>query len=254
LIKGRSKPDFQKQKHTGTLSKPSLVGATAAALLLGVERRTLFRWAKAGRLPYIKNGENGHWYFDRRAIDRPANIAGDSPTPSAVPSAEDEGVENEKRTDVIYARVSTRKQMQHLETQVVSLEAKHPDCVIIRDCGSGLNFRRKGLETLLQLVFAKRVRNVYLAYRDRLCRFAYDLLERIFREHGTAICVEAHDHGAPESVLAEDIIAIITVFGARLYGSRSGGARSRKAKPGSATSSECASARSSTKEKEKEQN
>jgi putative resolvase len=156
------------KKSIGTRKESSLIGASEAAIALGVERRTLFRWAKAGRLPYVKHGSHGHWYFERRAIDAFAN--GDVSASAAKEEAT-------KRVDVIYARVSTRKQMQHLETQVLSLGAKHPDCIVIRDCASGLKFRRKGLEALLQLVFAGRVRNVYLAHRDRLCRFAYDLLE-----------------------------------------------------------------------------
>ena len=243
LINTPSKSDLSKSKTTSTLPKSSLVGTTEAALILGVERRTLFRWAKAGRLSYVKNG---HWFFERHTIDSIANTSDSTPTFIA-PSTEAKNEEG--RTNVIYARVSTRKQMQHLESQVVSLESKYPNCIVIRDCGSGLNFRRKGLETLLQLVFAKRVQNVYLAYRDRLCRFAYDLFERVFREHGTTLCVEKHDDGAPESILADDIIAIITVFGARLYGRRSGGARSRP-KKGAALGSGCVNKRSSTKEKE----
>lgn len=212
------------KKSIGARKESSLIGASEAAIALGIERRTLFRWAKAGRLPYVKHGSHGHWYFERHAIDAFANGVSDV----SAPAAEEE--EATKRTDVIYARVSTRKQLQHLETQVISLEAKHPDCIVIRDCASGLNFRRKGLEALLQLVFAGRVRNVYLAHRDRLCRFAYDLLERLFREFGATIRVDAHDDDAPESVLADDIIAIITVFGARLYGRRSGGSRRGKEK------------------------
>jgi excisionase family DNA binding protein len=234
-IKGDAIAKVISKKSTGTRKESTLVGATEAAIALGVERRTLFRWAKAGRLPYVKHGSHGHWYFERRTIDAFADGSIAAATVSASAAEEEEAT---KRTDVIYARVSTRKQTQHLENQVLSLGAKHPNCVVIRDCASGLNFRRKGLETLLQLVFAGRVRNVYLAYRDRLCRFAYDLLERLFREFGTTICVDAHDDDAAESVLADDIIAIITVFGARLYGRRSGGSRRGKEKQSSSVKQE----------------
>lgn len=66
---------------------------------------------------------------------------------------------------------------------------------------------------------------MHLAYRDRLCRFAYDLLECIFKHHGTTITVEADDTLSPEGELAEDVLSIITVFSARMYGRRSGVAR-----------------------------
>ena len=212
---------------------PNFVGAAAAARVLGVARKTAIRWAKSGRLqPHARRvGRRGHWRFDRRALL--CDVGG--PTASSASTTEEEGSAQAQpentRHDVIYARVSTRKQLQHLETQVVSLQARHPDCLVLRDCASGLNFRRQGLEALLQLVFARRVRNVYLAYRDRLCRFAYDLFERLFREFGTTLCVDAHGDDAPESVLADDILAIITVFGARLYGRRSRGKKGGPKRP-----------------------
>jgi excisionase family DNA binding protein len=221
------------------------IGAAEAARVLGVARKTVVRWAKSGRLlPHVlRVGQRGHWRFDRRALL--CDVGGPTTTTASSSSTEEEEgsakaeracgaaqtqPENQ-RHDVIYARISTRKQLQHLETQVVSLQARHPDCLVLRDCASGLNFRRKGLEALLQLVFARRVRNVYLAYRDRLCRFAYDLFERLFREFGATLCVDAHGDDAPESILADDILAIITVFGARLYGRRSRGKKGGQNRP-----------------------
>ena len=79
----------------------------------------------------------------------------------------------------------------------------------------------------LQQVIKGSVRVVHLAYRDRLCRFAYDLIECIFKHHNTEITVEAHDASSPEGELAEDVLSIITVFRARMYGQRSGAARGR---------------------------
>ena len=201
------------------------VKATEAERILGVERRTLFRWAKAGRIPYIqKNGRHHHWYFDRNAL---LSLASSSTSSIGEPIAESCPVVDD-RIDVIYARVSTRKQIGHLEGQIESLQAKYPSCVVFRDCASGLNFKRKGLLSLLQLVLARRVRFVHVAYRDRLCRFAYDLIEYLFLKHDTTICVEAHDSNAPEHELAEDVVAIITVFGARMYGRRSRSTRASK--------------------------
>ena len=199
-------------------SAPILVKASEAGRLLGVERRTLIRWARAGRLPYVRHGPLGHWRFERSAVlalCRPGGVT-----------------ETSTRIDAIYARVSTRKQLPYLDAQVAGLVAKYPDCVVFRDCASGLNFRRKGLEALLQLVLARRVRIVHLAYRDRLCRFAYDLLERLFAQHGTELAVEAHADAAPESELADDLLAIITVFGARFYGRRSRCAQGRQGQRG----------------------
>jgi predicted site-specific integrase-resolvase len=131
------------------------------------------------------------------------------------------------------APVSTRKQLPDLQTQIEALKDKYPNHVVFSDCASGLNFKRRGLSAILQLAFEKRLRVVRVAHKDRLCRFAYDLIEQILRVHGAKIEVESDDIHSAEQELTEDVIAVITVFGARLYGSRSGRTRKEKAKNGS---------------------
>jgi putative resolvase len=128
----------------------------------------------------------------------------------------------------IYARVSTRKQLDDLQSQIRELSSKYPTHVVFSDCASGLNFKRKGLISLLQLAFEHRLQLVRITHRDRLCRFAFDLLEFVFNFHGAKIIVEANDiPPSAERELAEDVLSVITVFGARLYGARSAGRRRR---------------------------
>lgn len=189
------------------------VKAAEAEKLWGVERRTLFRLARSGQIPYLRPGGKGHWLFDSSVL---------SSTKAAVS-------ESEVSIKAIYARVSTRKQLPNLKTQIQELEEKYPDHVVFSDCASGLNFKRKGLQSLLQLAFERRLQVVRVAHRDRFCRFAYDLIEHILQIHGAKIVVEADDMQTPtaERELADDIISIITVFGARLHASRSGAARKK---------------------------
>ena len=212
---------YDAEIHAGLYIK-----ATEAERIVGVERRTLFRWAQSGRLPFVRHGKRGHWMFDRYAV---CNLVHKSANDRAVFQEQDQTTETAQkessRIDAIYARVSTRKQLEYLETQVQSLKTKYPSSIVFRDCASGLNFRRKGLLSLLQRVLEGRVRVVHLAYRDRLCRFAYDLIERIFKHYNTEITVEAHNVSSAEGELAEDVLSIITVFSARMYGRRSGIAR-----------------------------
>ena len=136
-----------------------------------------------------------------------------------------EDPQREEGIEAIYARVSTRKHLDHLERQIQGLKTAYHTAVVFRDCASGLNFCRKGLLSFLQRVLAGGVRVVRVAYRDRLCRFAYDLIERVFNHFGTTIAVESDDASSPEHELAEDVLAIIAVFSARMYGRRSGSAR-----------------------------
>ena len=210
------------------------IKASEAERVVGVERRTLFRWAKSGKLPFARHGRRGHWMFDRRAI---YDLTGCGPTLPVEKPPESTGGGDKccagflsPCIDAIYARVSTRKQLDDLQSQIRTLTTKYPNHVVFSDCASGLNFKRKGLLSLLQLAFEGRLRLVRIAHRDRLCRFAFDLLEYVFLKHGAKIHVEASDlPSSAESELAEDVLAIITVFGARLHGARSAGRRKKPA-------------------------
>jgi predicted site-specific integrase-resolvase len=217
-----------KNKTSNTNPNPKLfVNATEASRLLGVERRTLFRWSKAGRLPYVREGDKGHWHFHLETI-RNLSIRNEK-APDAVCAAKPQEEKADKRIEVIYARVSTRKQLGYLDTQIKNLQATYPSAIVYRDCASGLNFKRKGLQSLLQQVLAGRIRVVHVAYRDRLCRFAYDLIESVFKYHGTEITVAAHYSLSPE--LADDVLSISTVSGARVHARRSGTATGRRGAP-----------------------
>ena len=132
--------------------------------------------------------------------------------------------------DAVYARVSTRKQLDDLGRQLATLKSAHPDAVVFTDCASGINyFKRKGLLSLLQLAFEGRLRRVHIAHKDRLCRFAYDLIVHVLAKHGAEVVVESQDVDPTfEQDLADDVLQIITVFGARLHGRRSGQGRKRK--------------------------
>ena len=201
---------------SSTDDPPRYVKPGVAERVLGVERRTLQKWADEGLIKSLRPGGKGQRLYDVSSVGVEAPTL--PPTASAV--------------NVIYARVSTRKQLPDLQTQIASLKAKYPDHVVFSDCASGLNFKRRGLSAILQLAFERRLRVVRVAHKDRLCRFAYDLIEHVLRAHGATIEVESDDALSAEQELTEDVIAVITVFGARLYGARSGRARKEGASGG----------------------
>ena len=51
--------------------------------------------------------------------------------------------DNNKR-NIYYCRVTTSSQKEDLERQIEYFRCKYPDYEIIKDIGSGLNFKRKG--------------------------------------------------------------------------------------------------------------
>ncbi len=78
---------------------------------------------------------------------------------------------------VCYCRVSSSKQRDDLARQVAYLHGFFPEAEIIKDIGSGLNYKRKGLRTILERVVRPDKLTVVVAHRDRLTRFGFELIE-----------------------------------------------------------------------------
>jgi putative resolvase len=122
---------------------------------------------------------------------------------------------------ICYCRVSSRGQKDDLERQVSYMQQQFPDHKVITDIGSGINFRRKGLRAILELASQGLISEVVVAYRDRLCRFAFELVEWILHLHGVKLVVLHQNMDASEqSELADDLLSIIQVFNCRLQGRR----------------------------------
>ena len=122
---------------------------------------------------------------------------------------------------VIYTRVSRKKQKGDLEHQTNYLQERYPEHKVISDIGSGINFKRPGFKRILEGVFRGTIKEVVVTHRDRWSRFGYELFEWIFQEHGSQlICFETKEIKGENEELAEDIMAIITVFSSRYHGKR----------------------------------
>lgn len=121
---------------------------------------------------------------------------------------------------VCYCRVSSSKQRDDLDRQVQFMRGHFPDAEIIKDIGSGLNYKRKGLKTLLERAMRGDKLKVVVAHRDRLCRFGFELIEYIIKLAGGEIVVLKESSLSPEQELTTGILSIIHVFSCRLHGLR----------------------------------
>ena len=102
------------------------------------------------------------------------------------------------------------------------MKEKHPTFEILSDIGSGINFKRKNLKVIINLGLKNELGTLALAYKDRLCRIAYDLIADLLIENSeTKIIIENKSDQSFEQELADDMIQIVTVFSSRLYGMRS---------------------------------
>jgi len=131
----------------------------------------------------------------------------------------------EERAVLGYARVSSSTQRDDLERQkqLVAKYAKernYGEIQILSDIGSGLNENRKNFLKLLEIVSERKVSKVIVAYEDRLTRFGFKILRRLFSAFGTEIEVINHGERTPQELVG-DLITIVSHFAGKLYGMRS---------------------------------
>ena len=180
-----------------------------AAKLLSVSVSTLRRWEKDGKIqPATRTSGN------QRRYD-PAQL---------LPHRDKQS--DAKRKTIAYARVSSRDQKSDLDRQAKMLElfcsANGWKFEVIKDLGSGINYRKKGLQSLLKQIVESDVERLVLTHKDRLLRFGAELVFAICElQKVEVVFVNQGDEGSFEEELSKDVLEIITVFSARLYGSRS---------------------------------
>lgn len=178
----------------------SYVSGSVLAKQYGVSKTSARRWRIAGLLRTIQTPGGHHRYL----LDDIVAIRERTTT----------------RRKIAYCRVSSSKQKDDLCRQVESFKETHPEHEIVKDVGSGINFKRKGLLRVVDAILEGHVEEIVIAHRDRLCRFAFDFLEWICRRGNTRIVVQDQVIRSSEQELTEDLVAIIHVFSCKLHGSR----------------------------------
>lgn len=136
------------------------------------------------------------------------------------------GIKAELSYTIGYCRVSSHDQKEDLlrQKQVVELFCAPNgwQFEIIDDLGSGLNYNKKGLKRLIRLIVDSKVERLVITHKDRLLRFGSELIFSLCEHFGTeVVIINRTEDSSFEEDLATDVLEIITVFSARLYGSRS---------------------------------
>jgi predicted site-specific integrase-resolvase len=190
-----------------------LVPIGEMARSLGVAVVTLRRWERSGKLLPTLRTAGGHRRYGE--LTRTA-AAGKT---------------------VLYARVSCSDQKADLERQKARLLAHAAKngwegCEPIADLGSGLNFRKRGLLRLLDMLLRGKVSRLVIGNKDRLLRFGAELVFRLCAVMRVeVVIVDAPGQASFEADLARDVLEIITVFPAKLHGARSAKRRRGDAVP-----------------------
>ncbi|MDA8345106.1 MAG: IS607 family transposase [Thermaerobacter sp.] len=184
------------------------VGIGKAAKELGVHPDTLRRWEKYGKIE-VERTPTGFRRYDLTKLRGLAPRTGSS-----------------TRQTLLYARVSSHDQKEDLVRQVALLEsfsaANGWTYEVVQDLGSGLNYHKKGLRLLIKRICSGEVGRLVVTHKDRLLRFGSELVFALCEQFGTeVVIINASEEASFEEELVQDVLEIITVFSARLYGSRS---------------------------------
>jgi putative resolvase len=182
----------------------SKLSISEAAKLKGVSVSTLRRWETEGKI-VPERTENGHRRYDMATLL---------------------GIKAQLSYTIGYCRVSSHDQKEDLvrQKQVVELFCAQNgwQFEIIDDLGSGLNYNKKGLKRLIRLIVDSKVERLVITNKDRLLRFGSELIFSLCEHFGTeVVIINRTEDSSFEEDLATDVLEIITVFSARLYGSRS---------------------------------
>jgi excisionase family DNA binding protein len=182
-----------------------------ASKALGVSVQTLRRWDEEGKLKAERTPAGHRRYlssevstFNPLGLDRPALL----------------------RPTVAYARVSSHDQKDDLARQIKVLEmfcaSNGWSFEVISDLGSGMNYRKKGLSDLLSRIIDDKVGRLVITHKDRLLRFGAELVFSVCEaKHVEVVIINQGDERTFEEELASDVLEIVTVFSARMYGARS---------------------------------
>ena len=166
----------------------------AACDKLGIHSNTLRNWANSGKIKTIRTPGN-HRLYDLTTF------------------------QNDKKK-IIYARVSYKNQNDDLDRQIEFLRNRYPNYELISDIGSGLNFKRKGLKTLLDRIIEGDISEVVISHKDRLARFGFEFIEYIASKYACKFVVLNESNLSPQEELVRDLLSIIHVFSCRIYGLR----------------------------------
>jgi len=184
-----------------------------AVEFLGLHPNTLRKYADEGKIKSIKNSA-GQRLYDVESYtysgDSKGTFWGEA-SPQKLPP---------RTTVICYCRVSSSKQRDDLDRQVAYMQSLYPNAEFIRDVGSGINFKRKGLQSLLDRLLRGDKFTLIVACRDRLARFGFDLFQYMVEQNGGQIVVLDKTVYCPESELTQDLLSILHVFSCRMHGLR----------------------------------
>jgi predicted site-specific integrase-resolvase len=203
------------------------VGGKEACQILGVHSQTLYNWDRKGWIETIRTDGNKRLYNVEKYL-KEKECKGDK---NCIENLEE--LDKKKgRLKICYVRVSSMGQKDDLERQKKLIREKYPKHMMIEEIGSGINLNKRGIRKIIELGIEGRISELVVAYKDRLARYGYELIEHIIEKYskGEIIIVNKKDDFEPEEELAYDVLQIMNVFVEKMNGLRKYKKKEKEAK------------------------
>ena len=200
---------------------PEFVSGKIATGILGVHTRTLYNWEAAGKIETIRTPGGKRLYNVQKYLASQRGEEGPADADDA-----DEPVDDiasaPQHMRIAYIRVSSRSQIDDLEHQRQFMVQRYPDHQIIEDIGSGMSLTRRGFMRIVHLAISGKLDELVVAYRDRLARFGFELIEELITHysHGRIIVINADVVLDPEEEVIRDTLQVMNIFVAKMNGLR----------------------------------
>lgn len=193
------------------------MGGKETCQILGVHPQTLYNWDKKGWIETIRTDGNKRLYNVEKYL-KGKECKNDF---ECIKNLED--LDKKKgKLKICYVRVSSMNQKDDLERQKTLIKEKYPDHLMIEEIGSGINLNKRGIKKIIDLGIEGKIEELVVAYKDRLARYGYELIEHIIEKYskGKIIIINQKDDLEPEEELAFDVLQIMNVFVAKMNGLR----------------------------------
>jgi len=192
------------------MNTANYIGGKEASEILGVHQRTLYNWETNGLIETIRTPGNKRLYNVNKFIQNKKC------TDTICTNLDD--LDKKEKLNICYVRVSSNNQKDDLMRQKTQMQQLYPSYIIIEEIGSGLDLNKKGIKKIIKLAIAGKINELVVAYRDRLTRFGFELIEELIKDYskGKIIILNEKDKIEPEEELVKDIMSIMNVYVAKM--------------------------------------
>lgn len=161
------------------LEKKKFLSIGEVSELLGVHIQTLRNWDKSGRLKPDTVTPGGTRRYNLETV---LKLSGKEIFKDA-----------DRRLTIVYARVNSHEEKEVLDSQVKEMELycteHHFTFETISDIGSGLDYYKRGLSKMINLIMDNEVKRLVLPNNNTLLTFGSELIFSICEHKGVEVVI-----------------------------------------------------------------